>query len=294
MPLSEKQLAARQFRLGASEIATIFGDNPWCSPTELWARKTGRLLSEEQFDSEAIELGNLLEPVLLDWAEDLEGVILERNVEFQAERLPVVATLDGWNPVRRRVIEAKTACLVHASRESLAHWTDDSFPNWYWWQIQTQMLCAKADSGLLVALIGGRGRKSYEVEPDREQITEAVATAVKWWDLHVGLDTQPQGDLDAVEILRNIKANTGELVELDDLDAMMVDRALQLAEEAKEIERQIETLKDHFVLKLGLATEGLLPDGRTITFRETNRSAFSVAAKKFRPLRLPRAKKAKQ
>jgi len=56
---------ARADGIGGSEVGTILGVNPWESAWYLWALKTGQL-PPKVLDSFAVELGNVLEPVVLD------------------------------------------------------------------------------------------------------------------------------------------------------------------------------------------------------------------------------------
>lgn len=288
--LTALQLAKREYRIGASEVATIFGQNPYCSPYELWARKTGRLLDVDERENEAIELGNAIEPALLSRYERRTGRKLLRGVEIAIEGLPVVVTLDGLAEDRSEVVEAKTACLLHDSPESVSQWTDDEFPGWYWWQIQTQMHAAKIRRGCLTALVGGKGYKDYPVEYDESRIPDAIVAACQWWDLHVAFDNPPIVEERDIETFRKIRPNAGEEVELDDGDAWAVDRILDLQEQAREIKQEIDELKGSLIMRMGLATEGLLPDDRIVTFREQGRCGYTVGPKRFRTLEIPGAR----
>lgn len=289
MPLSPAQLAARQFRLGASELATLFGHNPYCTPFGLWAKKTGRLLDDSDEGSAATELGNLLEPVLLDWTEKEYGEELLRNIECAHPSYPLTATLDGQFAVSRKVVEAKTGCLAGGGRELLAQWSDEEFPLRYWYQIQAQMFSAGVDEGLLVALVGLKGLLRYEVRLDEQFMTECMEIAAQWWDYHVAGDAEPEvGPADA-ETLRKVKPLAGLELELDEEHGQDVDRYIELKARIKELEADADLIKDKLVRCLGLATLGKLPDGRQIKFDEHARSGYTVAPTKYRQLVLPRA-----
>lgn len=55
-------LAARNFDVTASVAASLLGAHPYTTPYQLWAEKTGRLSPDDE-ETEAMERGNLLEPV---------------------------------------------------------------------------------------------------------------------------------------------------------------------------------------------------------------------------------------
>lgn len=290
MALTPQQIAARQFRIGGSELAAIMGDNPYCSPYELWARKTNRLrVNYSDEENEAIELGNMIEPLLMNWFEIREGKPIERGIEVASDDGLVVAILDGKFYDNSAVVEAKTSMLAGWSRKMADQWTRESFPRYYWWQTQAQMHAAKIPKAFLIALIGGRGRIVYEVEYDPDTTKAALEVAREWWDLHVAFDQEPLAvpPKDA-ETIRRMHANIGEAVILTDDDMADVDRANELSDESKELAANAKAIKDAMACKMGDATEGLLPDGRLITFREKPVKGYWVAPRVQRELRLPK------
>lgn len=290
MALTPQQIAARQFRIGGSELAAIIGDNPYCSPYELWARKTNRLrVNYSDEENEAIELGNMIEPSLLSWFEIRQGKPIERGGEVASDDGLVVTLLDGKFYDNSAVVEAKTSMLAGWSRKLADQWTRESFPRYHWWQIQAQMHAAKIPKGFLIALIGGKGRVVYEVEYDQETICKALEIAREWWDLHVGFDQEPLAvpPKDA-DVIRRMHAKIGEAVELTDEDADDVDRANELNDEATELIKNVKAIKAALACKMGEATEGLLPDGRLVSFREKNVKGYWVKPRTQRELRLPK------
>lgn len=57
-------LAARQHDVTASVAAAVLGAHPYTTPYQLWAEKTGRLSPDDE-ETEAMERGNLMEPVVV-------------------------------------------------------------------------------------------------------------------------------------------------------------------------------------------------------------------------------------
>lgn len=64
--LTAEQIAIRATGIGASEIAAIVGIDPWQSPIDVWLRKRGIVALGTDEESEAAEVGSLLEPSLVD------------------------------------------------------------------------------------------------------------------------------------------------------------------------------------------------------------------------------------
>src|SRR4051794_32384551 len=82
--------------LGASECAAALGLSPFETALGLWARKTGRVPEPEE--SEAMELGLLLEPVVAELYCRRTGLLLiKQQVFIKAGNGPLCATLDAVN-----------------------------------------------------------------------------------------------------------------------------------------------------------------------------------------------------
>ena len=169
----EKWLTKRRKRLGATDISAIFGVNPYRTAYEVWLDK--RDLLEDWKGNDATELGNRLEPALLDEAEHRWGPI-NRNVTVFAKDLPSASTLDGQLIETGEPIETKTAGLLNEFAE-LGHWGEpgtDEIPDWYLVQCHTQILCTGASLCRMLALIAGRGMVEYEIRRD-QQVCDAIA-----------------------------------------------------------------------------------------------------------------------
>lgn len=63
--LTPQEQEIRRQGIGASEIATIAGLNPFASPVDVWLEKTGR--AEPFQGNDRTELGHLMEPVIAAW-----------------------------------------------------------------------------------------------------------------------------------------------------------------------------------------------------------------------------------
>jgi len=285
--LTNAQKADRKYRINASELGTIFGVNPYQTPFQLWAKTTGIMFDVDELVSKAAELGNLFEPALLTYYENKYGPI-ERQVEFKAPNdLPLAATLDGIRVDRTEVVEAKTSGLVWFTPEMREKWGDD-FPEQYAYQVQAQMYCSGVYRARLIALVAGAGGiKEYEAELDVAAMEQIVEVACDWWDVHVIGGMQPQTSYADHDAIKRIKPNAGVGIELNADDERKIRRINRLTRIKSTAEKRIEELKGDIQLKMSLATEGVLPSGAMVTFRESHRSAYAVAAKSFRTLRVP-------
>lgn len=72
---SEQWHAAREGRVGGSEVGTICGWSPWESRAQLLHRKAGLLAPRPQ--TSAMQRGHLLEPAILAFLVDKHGLVID-------------------------------------------------------------------------------------------------------------------------------------------------------------------------------------------------------------------------
>lgn len=113
MAITKEQREKRRLYLGSSDMAAIMVDangvglDPFKSSYDVWLDKIGAV---DDFEgNEATDRGNLLEPVLLNWAERELGVPIIRDVMLVDKLgLPLACNLDGDCPSLDAIVEAKT------------------------------------------------------------------------------------------------------------------------------------------------------------------------------------------
>lgn len=84
------------YTVGGSDVATIFGLSPWCSPLELWLIKKGRMKPIVKANANQLEMGHLLEPITAHWYEKKTGntVINDTNMYQHADHPYALADFD--------------------------------------------------------------------------------------------------------------------------------------------------------------------------------------------------------
>lgn len=127
--------------VGASEVSTIMGCNPFQSIADLAVRKTLEPTVNEQND--AMVRGNILEPALIQHASNVLGIELH-TPDFMFARGRFIATLDAQGVQDYdTIVEAKTT-------NSWA--SGDALPDSWFWQAQAQMYCTGAPKVTFVIL----------------------------------------------------------------------------------------------------------------------------------------------
>ncbi len=221
---SEEWLALRKQNIGASDIPILLGISQGNKNIhDLWMEKTGRKLPDPP--NEAMLRGVRLEPDAKAVYIAETGVTLETAV-LKAKDKPYMASLDGWNKEKKRVVELKcpekVISLIKAEESSarLDHYAQNQ------WQL---MLAAE-----LLGIEGLMGQLTYyhpeyktiikEVFPDLEFQENARKVADAFWDLVIN-DVEPE-DVRTT----HIKLDSGI--------------ALAKAEEIRHLELEIEELKE--------------------------------------------------
>ena len=121
----DEWLRLRSYGIGASEVAAVLGLSPWDTPFSLWLKKTGQVIPEPE--NQAMRLGHLLEPVVVQLWEDATG---EKAIKASADDIIYVhpeydymrATPDRIIRGRKKLLEIKTTSQNIDENEIPTHW----------------------------------------------------------------------------------------------------------------------------------------------------------------------------
>lgn len=175
--------------IGASEIASIVGMNPFSSPWDVWLRKTGQ--APEQESNPAMEWGHRLEPAIRQKYVDDTGSLVHVPTTslFHAETAWARATPDGI--IVREAFHGNPGVWP---REFWTHLLQCKNVN-YWvgkeWDVappvyvQLQELWEMHVTGLdradIACLIGGSDFRVFTVHRDNKMIDDLVTIAAAFW-----------------------------------------------------------------------------------------------------------------
>lgn len=289
--LSTEALTERRKAIGASDVAAILGCSPYRSAWDVWADKTGQL--EPWEGNDATRIGTCLESGILDYAESKLGP-LERNVRIPYIGGPIVSTLDALT-TEGVPVEAKTAGMTGPLHGDWGDAMTDHVPEHYLLQVHTQLLCTEAEVGWLFALLSGRGIVQYEIRRS-DDLCDALANELfQWWERHIVRGIEPSRERATMEVVKRLRRQPGRVVQIgaDESIYFLLSTRDMLQREAKDIKERLEETDKHLLLRLGDAEEGVLPDGRRITYHEQHRKGYTVQPSSYRVLRVTKAKEIK-
>lgn len=290
-PSREAWLRARRGGIGASDAAACVGCSPYQSTLGLWAEKAGRVEPQPPADMDAVEMGRLLEPIVLErlrqktglWIESWPSeLIVMRDGEPWQRCTPDGLVFDGARGVG--LVQAKTA------RETDTGWGEEP-PVHYQMQVQHEMAVTGLPYALLVVLFGGRRLEWYAEQRDEAVIEWLTSVERQIWGYVERDEALPpelcSGDvmLRAADTLRLHPDDDGSEIVLDAYQAGVVAEYADLCDAAKGSDKRRDQLKAQIVEWIGPATYAQA-GGLRLSLKTQERPEHVVKASKFRVLRV--------
>lgn len=234
MPITDHQRELRRKHIGSSDTPAILGLSPYKTAWDIWADKTGMLEDREQTTSEAADIGNMIEGVLLDWASDRTGLpIVKNQYRVHADGI-LSASHDALaHPAERTGYEAKTAGIVRGwvPREEWGAEGTDEVPDRVMVQCMHQMIVSGLDLVWVPALLAGRGRVLYRVDRNQELCDLIMERCIEFWGM-VQSGTPPSSTA-TLDVAKHIRRVDGKRVTIPATVVSAWRMAKEKADEAK-------------------------------------------------------------
>lgn len=264
-------LAERRRGLGGSDVSTLVGLNRWSSRYELYLDKVGELpLVDEQ--SEAAEMGLLLEPVVRDRFARVHQLVVEPAGMLRSARWPwMLANPDGLCSDGAGY-EGKT-CSVWQAHE----WADGQTADHAELQAQWGMAVTDLPGWWVAVLIGGQHNEYRFIRRDQDLIDELVAIGERFWNEHVLAHVPPplDGSAAATTLLTGrypVAADTEVEVDTAERDEIVLLREKTRAGE-KAAEADANAVKNRVRALLGDAERLVHGEDLIATWRNTGKFA---------------------
>lgn len=298
MGLSREQLEGRKEYLGGSDIATILGLSQHKKAEEIRLEKLGRLTPTTN-TTEAANLGNLLEHVLVQAeAEDVNAYTVMEQVHAVGPVPFLRANLDAvffFEGEKATPVEIKTSGLTGPVWGEWGESGIGPVPQNYLIQslwnagmlrfdpAMKQAAIGGFNDGILSALLGGRGRVSYNIHYDNATVEKLINFAMEWWKQHVEKD-QPCKDAGSVpvDVLKRLIREPKKQVPV-------ADEIIAAWGEAKDMEKAATKTRAEkegaLLAALGDAEAGTFSGGM-VTYFEQSRKEYVSKASTYRVLRI--------
>lgn len=268
--------------IGASEIASVMGLNPWCTPLKLWALKTGKVAPDET--NEAMEWGNRLEAVVAKKFEDMHkpAKLMAYKKRYVHQGVPYLSCeLDRIIVGTEELVEVKTANAWSAKQ-----WDGEEIPIHYVLQVNLQLGLSERRKGWFAVLVGGSKYLEKEITFDSELYDKQVASAIAFWENNVIADVPPMAMAADNEenVLSLFPEASTEIVKIEDEENMeLINTALEHRLEVMKEISAAEQEKEGIDAKIKLIIKeagGLETDKYKVTWAQSKRTSADAEAMK--------------
>jgi len=276
----EEWIKERQAGIGASEVATALGLNPYKSPYTLWAEKRGIVLPNAR-ETLAMRLGHLLEPIVTTLYEDETGRRTHDPGEFAFRRstdwdflfcTPDRIVYDGKRGFG--ALELKTS-----GQFSAKDWRGGSVPLHHQVQNQAQMLILNLKWGSVAGLIGNRDFFTRDFDRQDGLLFKVVEHLKRFWDrVQTGTAPPVDGSKSTKETLCLLHPNDNGATATLSSDTVNQDkRLIEIKAMLKKLETEKIELENWFKEQIGDATFGEFGNVRYSLKTQVRKGKITVA-----------------
>lgn len=141
--------------IGGSDVAKVYGFNPWETLLEFWKTKKGIWTPPPKDNAKQLEMGHLLEPIAAYWFAEITGnQVIEDTWMYQSSEKPWALADFDRRYIRKSdgkegILECKSTTYHNAD-----HWANGRFPAYYETQLRFYMWVADVDIGSFVCIWG--------------------------------------------------------------------------------------------------------------------------------------------
>ena len=271
----EEWLALRQKGIGGSEAAAVCGFNRYCSPLEVWLRKTGR--KEAEADNEAMYFGRLLEPIIREEFSRRTNLKVQTcSFMFSYREFPfMLANIDGVVTEKdgtKALLEIKTTNSFTTAKDF-----EDGLPVEWYFQVQHYMAVTDLNKGYVAVLIGGNQFKYQVVERDEETIENIIALESHFWNEYVLKDVPPPADYNSGECLATLYPESdGSSVILPVESEQLVDDYLKIKAAEEDLKKSKAETENKLKALLKESESGITPSGYKVSWKSYSQSRFDT------------------
>lgn len=294
--IDREWLKLRRLGIGASEVATLLGLNPYRTASEyrLWLEKIGEA-PEPKPSTARQQMGHKMEATivgLLVADEDFQRQYVSESWTVEPDQRlcqsipnPLVLATPDYRVRSTSGLVIYVECKNTTDAEMWAN----GVPRHVYLQVQQQMHVLGVDCIIVAWLVNGWDFHWQVVERDAATIATIVAKIEEWWTKHVVGNVAPTPDgsdatKDAIlgryprPVLEDVAALSGELVDLDS-------ELVRVKQQLKDLDYRKDEIENRFRDAIGKHAHGVLPNGITYSWAVQERKAYTAKASVTRVLR---------
>lgn len=281
----EEWLEARKGGIGASEIGTILGVNPYDTPYQLWLRKTGRAPAiQENF---LMKAGHYLEDAIAQFCADETGVQIVKNsaneflvVNKDKPHLRVSPDRYAWLPNCRHTKDNKVIIECKSTQKFIS---EDNIPLPWFVQVMYQLGVCEMDQAYLAWLSQGRDFGYKQIRFDKDLFNDVIVAEIdKFWKDNILGDQEPALiSVDDVKIKYPIHS-AGKSIDASEELQETCNQLLDVNAQIKELDKKKTEFED--ALKFAMAdSESIISpsSGKVLATWKASKSSLKFDEKTF-------------
>ena len=287
-------LEYRRKGLGGSDAAAVLNISPFRTARDLYYDKLGIVTADDQANWVALEVGNLLEPLVARIFAEKTGLkIYQRKCMFQHPYYPwMLADLDYLVELpdgTTAILEIKTT--NYNAKDKWWYNGEEVVPVYYETQGRHYMAVMNLNRVYYCCLYGNNEDEAIIRRIDRDMAyeMELIALEQDFWENNVlAKNPPPYWEEDGDLILESLRRALGPAdtdappVVLTKAQSARVSRFLELQEEkrlrdtdAKLVEAEMKRLKALIVADMGTSCSAMAEDGCTVTWNPVRKPGIS-------------------
>lgn len=278
MPITEQQKERRKNYIGASDVAALFGLDPFRTPYDVYLEKTDKL-ERDRATTAALERGTFLESAILNWFVHTTGLAITRN-QFRSAKptgIPLGSNCDAIVNDNNNPVEAKSQGAY-----ATEVWGDpgtDELPDRVILQAHAQMICTATAFCYVPVYLPYRDFQLFQVELRKEISVSIIERVCSFWDDNVQKDIPPEG-LPSLSVIKRVKRTPNKVTEID---LVLVEAYEELRQAYGEAGARKEQAQAAILAALGDA-EAATAGNRNLTYyKQTVRRIDSTRLNKEKP-----------
>lgn len=275
----EQWLEERKKSIGASQVASVLGLNPWETPLQLFMRVQGKL--DWPDETEAMEIGQAVESaidVLYQKrtgrvTQDLGRFTLQRRDEFPHQH----ATLDRLIHPCDGHDMGGCGEYKHRSERYLKEFEENGPPIADLAQVHAQMMCSGCAWGSLATLFGNRALRYWDTPRDPD-VVDWIATGVAdFWE-RLQKDEPPEAVAADNAILHKLwpRHVPNRIIELPVAFGAFVDARIKAKGAIQVAEADLAEIDTRIKAEMGDAEQAIIPGRQdSFTWRTSDRKEYT-------------------
>lgn len=280
----DEWLEARKGGIGASEIGTILGVNPYDTPYQLWLRKTGRAPAiQENF---LMKAGHYLEDAIAQFCADETGVQIIKNsaneflvVNKDKPHLRVSPDRYAWLPNSRHTKDNKVIIECKSTQKFISE-TDIPLP-WFV-QVMYQLGVCEMDQAYLAWLSQGRDFGYKQIRFDKDLFNDVIVAEIdKFWKDNILGDQEPALiNVDDVKIKYPVH-NAGKSIDASEELLETCNQLMDVNAQIKELDKKKTEYEDALKFAMADSESIISPSGKVLATWKASKSSLKFDEKKF-------------